>query len=89
MHKLNEHLQQLYNCHANLIGNASYIVGNINPNISCSSASTSSTIDVDEGVDSFAVWSILSSKQTTTEFLMNLNSTRKSRRCSVQRNFYC
>lgn len=89
MRDLNEHLKQLYNYYANLI-DASFVVININSNLPSSFVSTSVSIDENDGVDVFAIWSTLFFLHNTIAWIvMNFNFTCKSRQSLAQRIFCC
>lgn len=72
MSKLNDYLPQLYNYYANLIDKASYVVGNVNPNLPSSSASTSATKEEDNDPDGFKIWSTLSFTQISSRNINEL-----------------
>ncbi|XP_070047129.1 zinc finger BED domain-containing protein RICESLEEPER 2-like [Nicotiana tomentosiformis] len=63
MNKLNDYLQQLYNYYANIVDDVALNVGNVNLTMHYI---TSTTMDDDEGLDGFNIWSTFSTTQTSS-----------------------
>ncbi|XP_070035021.1 zinc finger BED domain-containing protein RICESLEEPER 3-like [Nicotiana tomentosiformis] len=66
MNKLNDYLQQLYNYYANIIDDDASNVGNINLTMHCTTSTASATMDEDEGIDGYNIWSTFPSTQTSS-----------------------